>query len=69
MLYDREAILIFFLEIQQFFGSDATAGGIKFQFHTRVKEDVKILIAARAAGTDCKDAILSCGSTGKGQMF
>ncbi|KAE9364597.1 hypothetical protein N431DRAFT_447767 [Stipitochalara longipes BDJ] len=46
-------------EIQQCFGSDATAGGIKFQFATRFNKDVKLIKDARANGIDCKDIKLS----------
>lgn len=55
-------------EIQQFFGSDATIAGIRFQFATRIKDDVKLLKQARNEGQDCKDVVLSSGEKGKGQM-
>ncbi|KIM99632.1 hypothetical protein OIDMADRAFT_55547 [Oidiodendron maius Zn] len=52
-------------EVQQFFGSDATASGIKFQFATRIKEHVKLLKQARSEGKDCKDVALSSGGNDK----
>jgi hypothetical protein len=54
-------------EIQQFFGSDATAGGIRFQFSARIKEDVSLLKQARIDGIDCKDVVLSAKA--RGQKF
>ncbi|KAF7931679.1 uncharacterized protein EAE98_004415 [Botrytis deweyae] len=42
-------------EVQKCFGSDATAGGIKFQFATTIKKHVDQIRSARAAGKDCKD--------------
>jgi hypothetical protein len=53
-----EHALISLAEIQQFFGSDATAAGIRFQFATRIKDDVKLLKQARNEGKDCKDVEL-----------
>ena len=47
-----------FAEIVAFFGSDCTVGALKFQFATRIKEDVEILKNARAGGVDCKDVTL-----------
>jgi hypothetical protein len=50
-----------FAEVAAFFGSDATAAGIKFQFVTRIKE-------ARANGVDRKDVTLkSLVSVGRGR--
>ncbi|PMD37336.1 hypothetical protein L207DRAFT_74352 [Hyaloscypha variabilis F] len=46
-------------EIQQCFGSDATAGGIRFQFATRINKNVKLIKSARANGIDCKEIKLS----------
>lgn len=46
-------------EIQKCFGSDASAAGIRFQFMTRIKADVKLINGARANGVDCKDITLS----------
>jgi hypothetical protein len=46
-------------EIQQCYGSDATAAGIKFQFATTFKKNVADIQAARSSGTDCKDITLS----------
>jgi hypothetical protein len=51
-------LLMIFLEIAAFFGSDATAAGIKFQFATHIKEDAALLKEARADGVDCKDVTL-----------
>jgi hypothetical protein len=59
--------LISITELQLCFGSDATAGGLKFQFATRVKSDVDLIKDARAKGIDCKDVKLSwAGETAKG---
>jgi hypothetical protein len=55
------------IEIRQFFGSDASTGGIKFQFSTRIKDDVSLLKQARKNGIDCKDVVLSAKA--KGQKF
>jgi hypothetical protein len=52
-------LLMVYLELQKCFGSDATVGGIKFQFATRVKADVELIKEARAKGIDCKDIKLS----------
>lgn len=60
-------MLINFAEIQACFGSDATVGGIKFQFNTRIKTDVKLIQEARKNGADCKDITL--GGSSKGQTF
>lgn len=60
-------MLISFTEIQACFGSDATAGGIKFQFSTRIKPDVNLILEARKSGVDCKDITL--GGKSKGQTF
>ncbi|KAF7887040.1 uncharacterized protein EAF02_003687 [Botrytis sinoallii] len=46
-------------EVQKCFGSDATAGRIKFQFATTIKKHVDQIRSARAAGKDCKDIILN----------
>jgi hypothetical protein len=46
-------------DIKKCFGSDASAAGIKFQFMTRIKADVKLINDARASGVDCKDITLS----------
>lgn len=63
----------FFPEIQQCFGSDATAGGIQFQFSTRIRADVRLVKDARAKGIDCKDIKLSWANEsskgGKGRKF
>ena len=48
-----------YLELQKCFGSDATVGGIKFQFATRIKADVELIKNARAKSIDCKDIKLS----------
>lgn len=56
--------LILLPEIQQCFGSDAIAGGIKFQFVTRIKADVNLIKNARANGIDCKDIKLSGANEG-----
>ena len=53
----RQSLMIF-AEVAAFFGSDATAAGIKFQFVTRIKEDAAVLKEARANGVDCKDVTL-----------
>jgi hypothetical protein len=53
------SLLISFLEVQQCFGSDATAGGLRFQFSTRIKAGVELIKDARAKGIDCKDIKLS----------
>ncbi|EMR83046.1 hypothetical protein BcDW1_8378 [Botrytis cinerea BcDW1] len=42
-------------EVQKCFGSDASTGGIKFQFATSIKRNVDQIRSARAAGKDCKD--------------
>ncbi|TGO70383.1 hypothetical protein BOTNAR_0001g00590 [Botryotinia narcissicola] len=42
-------------EVQKCFGSDATPGGIKFQFATTIKKHVDQIRSVRAAGKDCKD--------------
>ncbi|KAF7944705.1 uncharacterized protein EAE97_005338 [Botrytis byssoidea] len=42
-------------EVQKCFGSDATPGGIKFQFATTIKKHVDKIRSVRAAGKDCKD--------------
>jgi hypothetical protein len=61
------SLLIAFTELQQCFGSDATTGGLKFQFATRIKADVDLIKDARAKGIDCKDIKLSCADkTSKG---
>lgn len=54
------------IEIQQFFGSDATSNGIKFQMNTRFKEHVKRLKQAHSEGKDCKDVPLSTGAKDSG---
>lgn len=48
------------LELHEYFGSDATLGGLKFQFATRIKGDVQALKDSKSAGIDCKFAVLSC---------
>jgi hypothetical protein len=53
----RQSLMIF-AEVAAFFGSDATAVGIKFQFATRIKEDAAVLKEARVNGVDCKDVTL-----------
>ena len=53
----RQALMIF-AAVAAFFGSDATAAGIKFQWSTRIKEDAAVLKEARANGVDCKDVTL-----------
>ncbi|KAA8573967.1 hypothetical protein EYC84_005509 [Monilinia fructicola] len=50
-------------EIQKCFGSDATIGGLKFQFATSIKKNVEQILSARAAGKDCKDIIFSSNAT------
>jgi hypothetical protein len=63
----RQSLMIF-AEIAAFFGSDATAAGIKFQFATRIKEDVAVLKEARKDGVDCKNVTLkSLVPVGKGR--
>ncbi|KAI9647275.1 hypothetical protein NHQ30_003658 [Ciborinia camelliae] len=42
-------------ETQQYFGSDATVGGLEFQFATSIKKNVEQIRNARAAVQDCKD--------------
>jgi hypothetical protein len=74
LLAKPSSLLISLPEIQKSFGSDATVGGIKFQFATRIKADVKLINDAKAAGIDCKDitlggAVRSEGKGGKGQML
>jgi hypothetical protein len=54
------------IEIQQFFGSDATPNGIRFQISTRFKEHVKLLKQAHSEGKDCKDVPLSTGTKDSG---
>ncbi|KAF7901072.1 hypothetical protein EAF00_003293 [Botryotinia globosa] len=46
-------------EVQKCFGSDATTGGIKFQFATTIKKHVDQIRSARAAGKDCKDITIN----------
>jgi hypothetical protein len=53
-------------ETQQFFGSDATAAGIRFQFASRIKDHVKLLKQARSESRDCKDVALSGGVNDNG---
>jgi hypothetical protein len=53
----RQTLMIF-AAVAAFFGSDATAAGIKFQWATRIKEDAAVLKEARANGVDCKDVTL-----------
>jgi hypothetical protein len=57
-------MLIFFTDIQAYFGSDSTAGGIKFQYYSRIKPDVDLLLEARKNGIDCKDVRLGGSSNG-----
>ncbi|CZT02253.1 uncharacterized protein RCO7_11042 [Rhynchosporium graminicola] len=40
------------------FGSDATAGGIRFQYFDRIKKDIDALRKGRADGVDCKEITL-----------
>lgn len=50
------------------FGSDATVGGLKFQFSNRNKADVKTINDARKAGINGKDITLGGGmANGNGQ--
>ncbi|CZR56747.1 uncharacterized protein PAC_06636 [Phialocephala subalpina] len=55
-------------EIQKCFGSDATVGGLKFQFATRIKADVKIVNDARQNEIDCKDITLGGGVKSDNEM-
>jgi hypothetical protein len=55
VLAESISLLICLPEIQKSFGSDAVVGGIKFQFATRRKADVKLINDTKAAGIDCKD--------------
>ncbi|TAQ86433.1 hypothetical protein B7494_g5243 [Chlorociboria aeruginascens] len=50
-------------EITSCFGSDATVGGVRFQFSTRIKNDANAIRAARAAGIDCKSLNLGGKAT------
>jgi hypothetical protein len=52
-----------YTEIAECFGSDATAGGIRFQFSTTFKQNAKKINDARAKGMDCKDLVFA-GSGG-----
>ncbi|PVH77945.1 hypothetical protein DL98DRAFT_422919 [Cadophora sp. DSE1049] len=45
-------------QIAAWFGSDATVGGIKFQFSTTIKKNLDALRDGRARGLDCKDITL-----------
>ncbi|KAG4439123.1 hypothetical protein IFR05_005410 [Cadophora sp. M221] len=45
-------------DIAEWFGSDATAGGIRFQFSARIKKDIDALREGRGNGVDCKDIAL-----------
>lgn len=56
--------LMSFTEIQACFGSDATVGGLKFQFATRIRTDVNLINEARENGVDCKDIQLGGYSKG-----
>jgi|SRR6187402_659961 len=56
-------------EVAACFGSDATAAGIRFQFATRIKGDVKIIRDARARGIDCKDIKLESFGGKNGRTF
>lgn len=62
-------LIDFVPEIQAFFGSDATPGGIRWQMDTKFKPNVQALKAARDRGIDCKDVIfpaLKPGGPGSG---
>ncbi|KAF5874488.1 uncharacterized protein Bfra_004498 [Botrytis fragariae] len=52
-------------EVQKCFGSDATPGGIKFQFATTIKKNVDQIRNARAAGKDCKDITFNSNEMAK----
>jgi hypothetical protein len=45
-------------EIAGCFGSDASTGGIRFQFDTRFRQDAKVINDARARGLDIQDITL-----------
>jgi hypothetical protein len=45
-------------EIAECFGSDASAGGIRFQFDTRFRQDAKVINDARARRLDIQDITL-----------
>jgi hypothetical protein len=45
-------------EIAGCFGSDASTGGIRFQFGTRFRQDAKVINDARARGLDIQDITL-----------
>jgi hypothetical protein len=45
-------------EIAKCFGSDASTGGIRFQFDTRFRQDAKVINDARARGLDIQDITL-----------
>ncbi|PQE06651.1 hypothetical protein CJF31_00009776 [Rutstroemia sp. NJR-2017a BVV2] len=64
-----EPYIDFIPEIQQCYGSDATAAGIKFQFATTFKKNVADIQAARSSGTDCKDITLSSLATEMAKHF
>ncbi|KAH7389067.1 hypothetical protein BKA64DRAFT_129400 [Cadophora sp. MPI-SDFR-AT-0126] len=54
-------------EIAAWFGSDASVGGIKFQFSTTIKKNLDALRDGRARGLDCKDITLpSLANYGQG---
>jgi len=57
--------MILFIEIHQFFGSDATIAGIRFQFSTTFKGYANQLKVARESGIDCKNVVLGA-SKGNG---
>ncbi|QSZ33889.1 hypothetical protein DSL72_005463 [Monilinia vaccinii-corymbosi] len=50
-------------EIQECFDSDATIGGLKFQFSTSIKKNVDQIRNARIAGKDCKDITFGSNAT------
>ena len=51
-------------------GADVTAGALRWQFAVPIREDVKRLQAARAAGIECQTIVLrgsGCSSGGKNE--
>lgn len=64
--YCPKLFLTDILEIQQFYGSDATPAGLRFQYFDRIRYAVQALRAARAAGIDCKLVVLNGGVNTKG---
>lgn len=62
-------LLMFFAEIQAYFGSDSTAVGIRFQYYSRIKPDVDLLLQARRNGIDCKEVKLRGDAKGQTSCF